>query len=126
MLFLKPVEFNLIQQWFVDYQKRSKNFEMPPDKAEILGIYKNEELIGYFICVCYETGVVEINQGYLKQEARHKAYNKLSMRLLEELVKKQGFKRIALATNRAVGSYQKFMRECGFELTRAEFSKEVK
>ena len=126
MITLAPVDFLKIQHWFVDYQKKSKNFEMPPDHGQILGIYKGEELIGYFILVCYkEQRVVEINQGYLKPEARHKLYSRIAMKLLEDLVKKNQYKRIVLATNRAVGSYQKFMRDCGFGLIRAEFAKQV-
>jgi GNAT superfamily N-acetyltransferase len=126
MIRLAPVDFLKIQHWFVDYQKKSKNYEMPPEEAEILGIYKAEELIGYFIVVCYKSGLVEINQGYLKPDARHKLYSRVAMELLEKLVKDKGFNRIQLATNRAVGSYQRFMRNLGFSLVRAEFAKELK
>ena len=125
MIHLKPVNFLEIQKWFVDYQKKSKNYDMPPEQAGLLGIYKDDELIGYFITVCYKNGTVEINQGYLKPEARHKTYSRIAMELLETAVKNKGFKRISLATNRAVGSYQRFMKSLGFNLVRAEFSKEV-
>lgn len=125
MLQLKPTDFMDIQHWFVDYQKKSKNFQMPPDEAQILGIYQDNELVGYFILVLYLNKTVEINQGYLKPEARHKALNKQALSLLENVVKKAGYSRLVLGTNRAVGSYQKFMRDCGFALVRAEFAKEV-
>ncbi len=125
MIQLKLINFADIQQWGVDYQKKSKNFELIPDEAEIWGIYKDTELIGYFATIAYSSGVVEINQGYLKPEARNKKFNYIALNLLEKLAKDKGFKRLVLATNRAVGSYQKFMRDCGFELTRAEFAKEV-
>lgn len=125
MLSLKPINFLSIQPWFKDFQKRSKCTELPPKGHEILGIYRGEELIGYFIIVCYTSGVVEINQGYLKPEARHKNLSKISMRLLEDLAKQKGFKKIMLGTNRAVGSYQSFMRKMGYNLVRAIFSKDV-
>ena len=125
MLKLKQVRFIDIQHWFVDYQKKSKNYEMPPEASEFWGIYRNEELIGYFITVAYKSGQVEINQGYLKPEARHKNLSRISLQLLENLVKQAGYKELMLATNRAVGSYQKFMRNCGFSLTKAVFSKKV-
>ena|SRR5258708_39976952 len=126
MIYLKPVAFGEIQHWFVDYQKKSKNYEMPPEEAELIGIYRSEELIGYFITVCYDSGTIEINQGYLKSEARHKNLSRIAMGLLETLVKEKGFNKIYLATNRAVGSYQSFMKNMGYSLVRAEFSKEVK
>lgn len=125
MIHIKPVQFMAIQKWFVDYQKKSKNYEMPPNEAELLGIFKGEELIGYFIAVGYTNGIIEINQGYLKPEARHKLYSRVAMKLFEDLAKKAGYKEIVLATNRAVGSYQRFMNQCGFNLARAIFKKKV-
>ena len=125
MITLKTTDFNVIQHWFIDYQKRSRNYEVPPDNSEILGIYDNGELIGYFIVRAFTSGIVEINQGYLKPDARHKKNNYIAMKLLEDLARSKGLKRIVLGTNRAVGSYQKFMRNLGFQLTRAEFCKEI-
>lgn len=125
MIHLAPVEFLAVQHWFVDYQKKSKNFEMPPEDAGLLGIYRGTELIGYFITTCYQDGDVEINQGYLKPEARHKNLSRISMELLEDRVKKAGYKKIVLGTNRAVGSYIQFMRKMGFNIERAIFSKQV-
>lgn len=128
MIHLKQVDFYKVQHWFVDYQKKSKNYEMPPEGAEFWGVFHGEELIGYFITFSYKRGierVVEINQGYLKSEARHKLYSKIAMQLLEEKAKKLGFNEITLATNRAVGSYQKFMNKCGFGLSKAVFTKRI-
>lgn len=125
MLSLSPVKFDTISPWFVDYQKKSRNFEMPPEEGECLGIYRGTDLIGYFITVTYKDGTVEINQGYLRPDARHKNLSKISLQLLEDLVRKAGYKKIVLGTNRAVGSYIRFMRTMGFEIERAIFSKEV-
>lgn len=125
MIKLAPVEFSNIQHWFVDYQKKSKNFEMPPEGSEYIGIYKGEELLGYFITTGYDNEVVNINQGYLKPEARHKNLSRISMELLEQGIKKAGYKKIVLGTNRAVGSYIQFMRKMGFSIERAIFSKAV-
>lgn len=125
MIALKAVQFSDIQNWIYDYRKKSKNYEVLPEEGEVLGIFKNDELIGYFILVCYDDGSVEINQGYLKPDARHKTYSRVSMELLEKLAKEKGYKKINLATNRAVGSYQRFMRNLGFSLVRAEFSKGI-
>ena len=126
MIHLKPIDFPAIQQWVTDYRNKSKNWEVIPEEAELIGIFRSEEMIGYFACICYDEGVVEINQGYLKPDARHKAYSRISMELLEKLVKEKGFTKIQLATNRAVGSYQRFMSKMGYSLVRAEFAKAVK
>lgn len=125
MLSLRPVDFYKIQHWFVDYQKRSHDFEMPSDEADFIGIFQGEELIGYFICLCPDKQVVEIRQGYLKKEARHKNNSKIAMHLLEKLVKEKGFKKIVLGTYRANRSYIKFMEQLGFNITSIEFAKEV-
>ncbi len=124
MIELKAVDFSQIQSWFVDYQKKSKNYEMPPDEAELIGIYRGQELIGYFITVCSE-GELEINQGYLKPESRHKNLSRISMELLEKEAKRNGIKKIILCTKRAVGSYIHFMRNMGFNIETAIFSKEI-
>ena len=126
MISLKPVDFLTIQKYFVDYQKKSKNYEMPPDQAELVGIYRGEELIGYFITVIYKPQMIlEINQGYLKPEARHKNLSKISMSLLEDIARKVGIKKIMLGTNRAVGSYIRFMKSMNYNIERAIFAKEV-
>lgn len=125
MLSLKPVDFTLIAQWMQDYQRKSRNYEMPPDDADSIGIYRGEELIGYFLVITYDKVTLEINQGYLKQEARHKNLSAISMKLLEELAKKAGYKKIALCTGRAVNSYIKFMAGMGYGLTKAIFEKDL-
>ncbi len=125
MLKLAPVDFLQIQHWFVDYQKKSKCYEMPPEEGQCLGIYKTNELIGYFILICNKNKTIEINQGYLKPEARHKNLSKISMELLEKLAKEKKYTKILLGTNRAVGSYIKFMRNMGYSVERAIFAKEL-
>jgi hypothetical protein len=112
--------------WLEDFKSKAKHYEDPPQNAELLGIYRGSELIGYFIVVGYtEDMSLEINQGYLKREARHKNLNVISMKLLEDLAKKAGYKKVILATSRAVSSYVKFMDGMGYEVTRALFSKDI-
>lgn len=125
MIKLAPVDFLQIQHWFVDYQKKSKNFEMPDDNSQLIGIYRGEELVGYFVITVFKDKTVEINQGYLKPEARHKNLSKISMELLEASAKKDGIKKIQLGTNRAVGSYIQFMRSMDYHIERAIFAKEL-
>lgn len=124
MIKLAPVDFLTIQPFRVDYQKKSKNYEPIPDYAELIGIYRSEELIGYFIITNYENGI-NIDQGYLKPEARHKNLSKIAMGLLEKAVKQSGKKMIVLSTNRAVSSYQTFMKNMGYNLVKATFSKVI-
>ncbi len=124
MITLAPVEFSKIQTWFVDYQKKSKNYEMPPETSELVGIYRQDKLIGYFIVMGVQQ-TLEINQGYLCPEARHKNISKISMELLEKQAKNNGFKEIVLATNRAVGYYIRFMKSMDYNISRAIFSKKV-
>ncbi len=125
MIKLAPVDFLQIQHWFVDYQKKSKNFEMPPEESQLVGIYRNDELVGYFVILVYKDKTLEINQGYLKPEARHKNLSKISMGLLEKAAKTDGIKTIRLGTNRAVGSYIQFMRSMDYHVERAIFAKEL-
>lgn len=126
MISLKPVDHKEISPWMRDYQQKSKNFEMPPENAESVGIYRGDKLIGYFIIVFYPPqGILEINQGYLEPSSRHKNLSKVSMELLEKEAKRIGIKKIMLATNRAVGSYLKFMRSMDYEIEKAIFAKEV-
>lgn len=125
MIRLQLIDFNTVQHFFVDYQKKAKNYEMPPEEAEFLGIYRGEELIGYFATVGYEDKTLEINQGYLKPTARHQNLSRISLKLLEEQAKKVGMKQVILATNRAVGSYIRFMRKNGYEPSRVIFSKDI-
>lgn len=128
MIELRPTSFDKIQNWFVDYQKKSKNYEMPSDTAELLGIFRGEELIGYFIYSLYvldEKRILEINQGYLCPASRHKNLSKISMQLLENKAKEANISKVILATNRAVGSYIQFMKGMGYEIEKAIFSKTV-
>lgn len=125
MITLKPCNSQDILPFLTDFKKKARYYEVPPEQAESLGIYKNNELIGYFIITCYSDDTMVINQGYLKPEVRHKSYSKIAMSLLEILAKKNGLLKVKLATTRAVGSYQKFMRDMGYALTSAEFTKEL-
>lgn len=125
MIELHPVDFTDIQHWFVDFQKKSKNFEMIPDKAELTGIYRGEILIGYFATIGYDYKNLVILQGYLRKEDRHKNISRIAIQLLEQKVKQAGYTKILLQTHRAISSYVKFMCKLGFELKKAEFEKQL-
>ncbi len=125
MIELKPVDFLSIQSWFVDFQKKSKNYEIPPEEAELIGIYRGKELIGYFITLGYDFKDMVILQGYLRKEDRHKNISKIAMKLLEDKIKGIGYKKIILQTQRAAGSYIKFMKNLGFDIKQATFEKEL-
>ncbi len=125
VLALRSVQFNEIQQWFVDFQKKSKCFELPPDNAELLGIYLDDLLIGYFVLVGYSDGDLEINQGYLKPVARHRALSYESMKLLQAKATQVGYKKIILKASRSLKAYTRFMSNLGFKPTAIIFSKEV-
>lgn len=125
MISLQPVNWLQIAPWAVDYQKKSKNFEMIPEEAELTGIYRGDTLIGYFATLGYNYEVLAILQGYLRKEDRHKNISRIAMELLEQKVKEAGYKKIILETHRAVGSYIQFMARMGFELKKAEFEKVV-
>jgi hypothetical protein len=124
MIFLKPTGFYDIQHWFVDFQKKSHNFEMPPEDATILGIYSGLDLIGYFILVQYGAEL-EINQGYLKPGARHKRYSYRAMQLLQEEAKRYGYKKITLKASRTLKAYTEFMKQMGFKPESIIYSKDI-
>lgn len=124
MLELRPVEFNEISRFFVDFQKKSHVFELPPEEARFAGIYDGPTLVGYFVLVEYGTEV-EINQGYLRPGARHRRYSYEAMRILEEKLKNKGYKQIVLNASRSLGAYQKFMKELGYKPESITFCKEI-
>ena len=125
MLELRPVDFNQVQHWFVDFQKKSKCFELPPEEAEFIGIYLDSVLVGYFALVGYEDGTLEINQGYLQPIARHKALSYASMKMIHTNAKLLGFKKIILKASRSLKSYTRFMHNLGFKPESIIFSREI-
>lgn len=126
MLELKPTDFYSVQHWFVDFQKKSKGYEIPPEDAVILGIFDDAKLVGYYVLVEYkEEKVLEVNQGYLSKEARHQNLSPLCMSLLEDRAKELGYKKIMLQAQRSIQSYIKFMDRMGYRADRVIFSKEI-
>jgi GNAT superfamily N-acetyltransferase len=125
MLQLSPVSFEVIQNYFVDFQKKSKCFEMPPETGEIIGIYLDAVLIGYFITQAYDNGSIEINQGYLLPKYRHLNLSKDCTALLEHFCKKAGFKTMLLGTHNRFKAYLKFAKGLGYKPQQLIFSKEL-
>jgi len=126
MIELSPVDFLEIQKYFVDFQKHSKSFELPPEESQCIGIYENSTLIGYFIILCYTDASMDIVQGYLKPEVRHCRLSKLCTTLLEARAKKAGIKIIRLQTMSRFKAYQPFAQNLGYKIERIVFSKELR
>ncbi len=124
MVRLEPVTFEAVQRHFVDFQKKSKCFELPPEEAEYLGIFQDSEMIGYFVMVAY-ADFAEINQGYLKPEARHQELPKECLKLLEYICKKAGYTEIKLGTHNRFKSYMSFMKDNGYKPEQLIFSKRI-
>lgn len=123
---LRPTPFEAIQHWFVDFQKKSKCFEIPPDEASILGIYDGDSLVGYYVLYGYpDEGTLEVQQGYLSKEVRHKGLSPLCMSLLEDKAREAGYSKIVLQTNRSINAYIKFMDGMGYSADKVIFSKEL-
>lgn len=126
MLSLIPIDRILISKWLVDFQKKAKTFELPPEDSTILGIYSDFILVGYFVLVEYKTeGILEINQGYLLKEARHKHFDIDAMHLLEQAAKNVGYKQISLKVSRSFRAYKQFIQALGYKQVSIIFSKEV-
>ncbi len=125
MIELAPVDFYTIQHLFVDFQKKSKCFEMPPDTAQFIGAYANNKLVGYFVIQGYENVDVEINQGYLLPQYRHLKLYKEFMELLENKCKEAGYKRMLLGTHNRFESYLQFAKGLGYRPQHLVFSKEI-
>ena len=123
-LSLRPIPFSVAQQFFADFQKKSKCLELPPEGAEYLGAYDGERLVGYMVVCGYGDGVAEINQGYLRTEGRNKGYGQRFVRLLEEVAKKNGFKRMDFVAQRSLKAYVKYAESMGYRPTKVIFSKE--
>lgn len=123
-LSLQEMSQGAISQWLPDFYKRAKGFEPVPAQATILGIMA-PDLKGYFAIVGYSDGILEINQGYLSADARHSRLSYLAMKLLQEQVKKAGFKKIVLKASRSLRAYTRFMSDLGFKPESIIFSKEV-
>jgi hypothetical protein len=125
MILLKPVSFLDVQQHFVDFQKKSRCFELPPDSAEFVGIYKQDVMIGYFIVQEHSPIEVSINQGYLKSDYRHNNLPLECMKELEKMCKDVGYKKIWLETHNRFKSYMKFASNLGYEPYKLVFKKEI-
>lgn len=125
MVVLRSIPHTEISQYFVDFQKKSKNFDMPLDTSEDIGIYKDGVLIGYFIIQGYNNIDVEITHGYLLPKYRHNDLPKECMKILEESCKKAGYKKMMLATGSRFRSYMKFAKDLGYKPAHIEFIKEL-
>lgn len=124
MLELKPVDFMAVQHWMVDFQKKSKCFEIPPEEAGYLGIYIDGTLYGYYALIAQGTEVT-ILHGYLAPAARHKDYPRQAMHEIEQLCKQYGYTKISLCTSNRFKSYLNFMQGMGYKPEQLIFSKEV-
>ena len=122
---LRPVDFRDIQHWFVDFQKKSRCLEMPPEPAEYVGIFNDTELVGYFILQGFDGKTVEVNQGYLKKEYRHLDLADECIRQMEKCCKKAGYKEIRLGTHNRFRSYLKFMARNGYRPEHLVFHKDL-
>lgn len=123
MLELKPVSFYDVQHWFVDFQKKSRCFEMPLETSQYVGAFLNDKLVGYFILQGYDNTDVEINQGYLSKEYRHSTLSDEFMKLLEEMCKKAGYKKMLLGTHNRFMSYIKFAKRLKYTPEHLTFCK---
>lgn len=121
---LRPTDYIILSKWFIDFQKHSKCFDMPPEEAECIGIYDANILCGYFI-VLPQAEALCIVQGYLDREHRHKNLSPECMKLLEFLAKKAGYKTIALQTQSRFKTYIDFMKPMGYAPKQLVFSKEI-
>lgn len=125
MIELRQVDFAVISKFLVDFQKKSKCFEFPPETGQCIGVFMDSVLIGYFIIQGYDDGDAEINQGYLLQKYRHVGLSKDCMALLENMCKAAGYKKMLLGTHNRFKSYLKFAKYLGYKPQQLIFSKEI-
>lgn len=98
---------------------------MPPESAQNIGIFQDAEMIGYYIIQGYNNTDVEVVQGYLKPQYRHKDLPKHCMKLLEDKCKEAGYKKMMLATGSRFKAYLRFAEGLGYKPKHLEFSKEL-
>lgn len=125
MVELRGVDFWIIQKYFLDFQKKTKDFDLPQETAELLGIYEDGTLVGYFVTQGYDFLELEILQGYLIKEHRHKGLQYESMKALEDLAKKNGYKKLLLATNRSNRAYPLMAKNMGFKQDKIIYGKDI-
>lgn len=125
MIRLKPIDFMEVNGFFVDFQKKSKCFELPPDDAKFLGIHLDNKLIGYYVLKSYNDGTLEINQGYLLKAYRHMDLAPLAMECLEHEARRCKYKQIAFATGSRFRSYLKFGKRVGYKPSKLIFLKRL-
>jgi GNAT superfamily N-acetyltransferase len=125
MIQLKPCRWEDVQHYFVDFQKKSKRFDLPSVTAQIIGIFDDKEFAGYFFIQGYDHTDVEITHGYLKTKYRHKNLPKQCMSLLEQMCRESGYKHMVLATGSRFNAYLKFAKGLGYTPQHLEFSKEL-
>jgi RimJ/RimL family protein N-acetyltransferase len=125
VLCLKLATFPDVHSHFVDFQKRSRCFEMPPEESDVIGVYKQDEMIGYFIIQEHSPIEISINQGYLKKQYRHHNLPNECMQLFENMCKRVGYKTVWLQTHNRFNSYMKFAKNLGYKPYKLVFKKEL-
>jgi GNAT superfamily N-acetyltransferase len=81
--------------------------------------------VGYFVIQAYDDGDVEVLQGYLIKDFRHIGIHKAFMTLLEDILKRAGFKKVLLGTHSRFKAYLGFAKDLGYKPEHLTFSKEL-
>ncbi len=125
MISLSNISFTDLLPFVEDFKRKAVSFEPPTDFANAVGIFNKHILIGYFIISNAGKNVLQIEQGYLRPEYRHKRFHLLSMSLLQQNAKQAGYKQIILKACRSLKAYAKFMTNAGYKPLEVVFSKEI-
>ena len=124
MLSLRPINISLIAHWLLDYSKKSKDYTFPVKGDEILGIYLNEKLIGYFIGHT-EGNDLWIRQGYLEREYQFSDIPKLAVNHFCDLAKLVGFNEVYCMSRRPYRSYKKLMDLLNFKTEYVVYKRQI-
>lgn len=125
MIQLRLSSHDSLSKYFVEFQKKSKCFELPPEGAEFVEIHFNNQLIGYYVLIGYADKSMEIIQGFLLKKYRCNGLPKACMSVLEQEAKIKGISRVYLAAHSRFKAYFNFANYLGYRPEKIIFSKEL-
>ncbi len=124
MFQLKQIAYKDIEKYDVDYCRRSGDLEVPEGCA-YYGIYRDSTLVSYFGVQDGSNDGIFIRRGYVLPQFRSEQIWKVSLALLEQAAKEQGFKNLEFFSERNPLAYKRKFESIGFKMKYAGFIKQI-
>lgn len=126
---LKQINYKDIEQYDADYHRRAKDPTIPED-CHWYGVFSDDVLVSYFAVSDVSNDGLFIQRGYVIPAFRQRGQYrnsvwKLSLALLEQAAKDQGYRSIEFVSNRNPLAYSRLFKSTGFKIKYAGFVKNI-